>query len=263
MPHVLLVDYDLDLCESLAEVLEREGVRSAYVTSAQAALLRLVAEPRIQIVVTDLVMPELGGFEFLRKLLVMRNRQPLATIVMTGSPSLESAVTALRLSAVEFLLKPVEAHEVARAIRGAAAHLAKGAAHGGAKQAPTNYSGMLAELRRLQQERASTFPSSVMNETCWNMLLFLAVAEFEGRVVTAMEVYAASEASPPTSFRKLNDLDKAGLITRTVDAKDGRRVIVQLTRMGSRQIRTLVTGLPGHGGQAPEGNGAGERSEVA
>jgi len=56
-PMVLLIDDDVDLCESLVEGLLREGVRASFVTSAAAALMRLVTQPDIGIVVTDIMMP--------------------------------------------------------------------------------------------------------------------------------------------------------------------------------------------------------------
>jgi len=261
-PRVLLVDDDLDLCESLVEGLAREGVPAACVTSARAALLRLLVEPQIAIVVTDLVMPGISGLELLRKLSLMRSHRSLAAIVMTGSPSIESAVTALRLSAVEFLRKPVEAEELARAIRDAAARLEKEPRMEVPRQAPMSLSGMLAGLRRLQQERTAAFPASVLNETCWNMLLFLAAAELEGHVVTSVELYVSSGASPTTGFRRLDNLDAAGLITRVAAPEDGRRVIVQLTPKGSRQIESLITRMLGaHDLEAHEGTDAVERSE--
>jgi len=249
---VLLVDDDADLCASLAKGLAREGFRSFWVTSAKAALLQLAAAPEIDIVVTDLVMPGMGGLEFLRKLSANRDRRPLAVIVMTGSPSLEAAVTALRLSAIDFLQKPVEAHEVAIAVRHAIGHLEK--ASRTALPKSVHYPDMLAGLWRLQRKRASTLPASVLNETCWNMLLFLATAEVDGRVVTSTELYSIAGATLTTSFRKLEELAEAGLVSRTADPEDGRRVIVRLIPEASRKIRTLIAEVQGrHGFEVPEG----------
>lgn len=247
---VLLVDDDLDLCEALAEGLAREGIRAAYATSAQAALLRLTAAPEIDIVVTDLVMPQIGGLEFLRKLSITRSRWPFAAIVMTGSPSVESAVTALRLFAIDFLQKPVEAKEVANAVRSAADHLQKSVPTMLPRPSTVTLTSpdMLAGLLRLQEERKAVFPSSVLNETCWNMLLHLAAVELEGRILTSVELYSVPGATPTTSFRKLDDLVAAGLVSRTEDLEDRRRVTVRLTPKGSQQIRAIIERMLGHGG---------------
>ena len=242
-PKVLLVDDDIDLCEALAEGLSREGVSASYVTSASAALMRLVAQPEIGILVTDIMMPEMSGLELLRKLSITRRDRHLAVIVMTGAPSLETAVAALRLSAVEFLQKPVEVGEVASAVRAAAARLEVTPDQAPPGRTAASYPAMIDWLRHLQHEREGAFPPSVMNETCWNMLLHLADAELEQRPVLRTELYGASGASTATALRRLDDLTEAGLVARTFDSEDRRRAYVELTPAGSRQIRALIAGL--------------------
>ena len=245
-PKVLLVDDDVDLCESLVEGLLREGVHASFVTSAAAALMRLVTQPDIGIVVTDIMMPEMSGLELLRKLSISRRDPPLAAIVMTGAPSLETAVAALRLSAVEFLQKPVAVSEVASAVRAAdARRAAMRETTGEALPARTtsSYPEMIEWLRHVQHEREGMFPQAVMNETCWNMLLHLADAELEGRPVLRTELYSASGAATATALRRLDDLLEAGLAIRTFDPHDKRRAYVELTAQGSQQIRALVAGL--------------------
>lgn len=241
-PKVLLVDDDVDLCESLVEGLLREGVRASFVTSAAAALMRLVTQPDIGIVVTDIMMPEMSGLELLRKLSIARRDPPLAAIVMTGAPSLEMAVTALRLSAVELLQKPVAVSEVASAVRAAEARRAAMRA-ASPEKTTSSYPDIIEWLRHVQHEREGVFPATVMNETCWNMLLHLADAELEGRPVLRTELYGASGAANATAMRRLDDLLEAGLAIRTFDPHDKRRAYVELTAQGSQQIRAFVAGL--------------------
>lgn len=241
-PRVLLVDDDIDLCEALVEGLSREGVHASFVTSASAALTRLFAQPEIGIVVTDIVMPEMSGLELLRKLSITCRDRSLAAIIMTGAPSFETAVAALRLSAVEFLQKPVAVSEVANAVR--VADIRRAAMREAVPAKTTgSYPEMIEWLRHVQHEREGMFPPAVMNETCWNMLLHLADAELEGRPVLRTELYNASGAATATALRRLDDLLEAGLAIRTFDPEDKRRAYVELTEQGSKQIRTLVAGL--------------------
>ena len=241
-PKVLLVDDDIDLCESLVEGLIREGVRASFVSSAAAALMRLVAQPDIGIVVTDIIMPEMSGLELLRKLTISRRDPPLAAIVMTGAPSLETAVAALRLSAVEFLQKPVAVSEVASAVRAADARRAAMRA-AAPEKSTSSYPEMIEWLRHVQHEREGVLPTTVMNETCWNMLLHLADAELEGRPVLRTALYRASGATNPTAMRRLDDLLEVGLAIRKFDPQDKRRAYVELTAQGSQQIRALIASL--------------------
>ncbi|MBP0575478.1 response regulator, partial [Mycobacterium tuberculosis] len=73
--------------------------------------------PELQVVVTDLQMPRIDGIELLQKLSVRKRARPMAAIVLTGHASLDRAVGALRLKAVDFLQKPLSPEEVAHAIR--------------------------------------------------------------------------------------------------------------------------------------------------
>lgn len=101
---VLLVEDDSTLREVLARLLVREGHLVEAVGTAEEGL-RLLDEVPVDLVVTDIRLPGVGGLELLES--VRRSSPQLPVIVMSGAASLEDAVRAIKLGAVDFLEKPI------------------------------------------------------------------------------------------------------------------------------------------------------------
>jgi PAS domain S-box-containing protein len=78
---ILVVDDDLGVCQSLAELLRHQGCTAVIATSALDAL-GLAASQRFDLVVSDVVMPDMDGYDLYMEL---KERQPtLPVILMTG-----------------------------------------------------------------------------------------------------------------------------------------------------------------------------------
>jgi len=103
---VLVVDDEHSLRESCASLLRAEGF-SVTVCGRGDDARRLVRNRRFDIVLLDLYMSQVGGLELLETTLEA-NPDTLA-IIMTGNPSVESSVTALRSGAWDYLPKPFSA----------------------------------------------------------------------------------------------------------------------------------------------------------
>ncbi|MEK6606255.1 MAG: sigma-54 dependent transcriptional regulator [Myxococcota bacterium] len=115
---VLVVDDEPSLREFLSICLRRAGHEVETAASARAAIARLEADP-FDLIITDLRMEEdLGGLDVLRH---ARDRSPPAEVlVVTAYATPESAVTALKDGAYDYLTKPFRVddvlHGVARAL---------------------------------------------------------------------------------------------------------------------------------------------------
>ncbi|GMV97150.1 MAG: sigma-54-dependent Fis family transcriptional regulator [Phycisphaerae bacterium] len=108
-PRVLIVDDDSIIVESLCEFLSLEGYEPVGVNGFQAALAEL-DKRRFQLVITDINMPDSGGFELLR---VVRQRFPDVVVIMiTGYGTIESAVEAIKMGAYDYLTKPIIDEEI-------------------------------------------------------------------------------------------------------------------------------------------------------
>lgn len=114
--HVLLVDDETDIVEIMSQGLERLGYR-AVGTSDPADVLRAVETSAgdWDVIVTDQVMPVMGGLELIRKIKAL---QPgLLTILCTGYGEAIDEQSALKAGADAYVRKPVSAEALARCIR--------------------------------------------------------------------------------------------------------------------------------------------------
>src|SRR4030067_1172655 len=106
---ILVVDDEPSMCEFLSIMLGKEGYAVSHQTSANQALTELRQgsrdpEKRFDLVVTDLMMPEMSGLGLLK---VSQRIDPgIDFIVMTAFGSIDTAVEALKHGAHGLLTKP-------------------------------------------------------------------------------------------------------------------------------------------------------------
>ncbi|MEM1186376.1 MAG: sigma-54 dependent transcriptional regulator [Planctomycetota bacterium] len=117
---ILVVDDDPIISESLAAFLEEDGHATATAGSVGEALELLArAKDRWQVVISDVSMPGKGGLDLLRG--IRESHPSIAVVMLTGYGTIESAVEALRLGAVDYLTKPVMDEELRLALERAIA----------------------------------------------------------------------------------------------------------------------------------------------
>lgn len=102
---VLIVDDEKAMCELIDTALRMRGYETVSCQSAAAALQRL-AEGDFDVVLTDVKMPGTSGLELCQQIHVSRPDIPV--VVMTAFGSMETAVSAMRSGAYDFITKPVE-----------------------------------------------------------------------------------------------------------------------------------------------------------
>jgi FixJ family two-component response regulator len=113
---VAVVDDDVRIGRLLKAFLEGRGIECFPLTDA-AGLFRLLAEERIDAVVSDIVMPGLTGLELLRS--VRRIAPHVPVVLITGFPKMEFVREAMKEGAVDFLQKPVDLEELEKALQSA------------------------------------------------------------------------------------------------------------------------------------------------
>ena len=103
--NVLVVDDDIALCQLVTDGLGREGfeVRSA---SSPGEALGLIATSDFDAVLVDINMPQMNGLELSRR--VLDQRPDLPIVVITAFGSMETAISAIRTGAYDFVTKPFE-----------------------------------------------------------------------------------------------------------------------------------------------------------
>jgi DNA-binding NtrC family response regulator len=111
---VLVVDDDAAQREQLAGFLADLGLRVLAAADGQAALDQLSAAS-VDVVLTDVRMPRMGGEDLLR---AVRRRNPtVGVILVTAYGTIDSAVACLKAGAVDYLVKPLDLVRVEHAVR--------------------------------------------------------------------------------------------------------------------------------------------------
>ncbi len=111
---ILIVDNEPIVLDVLREVLASCGHEVSPVRSAQAALELLAREPH-DLVLCDIRMPGMDGFELLRA--IGKTHPGTDVVLMTGFGSLDEAVDAMAQGAADYLMKPLRPKEVQARIR--------------------------------------------------------------------------------------------------------------------------------------------------
>jgi nitrogen regulation protein NR(I) len=115
--HVLIVDDENNIRRVLAAMLKREGYEVTTAADGEQALSVLQKAP-ISVVVTDLVMPRVGGMELLKR--VVADWPDVPVIMITAHGSVDSAVAALKAGAFDYVTKPFDQEELKKVIEKAA-----------------------------------------------------------------------------------------------------------------------------------------------
>ncbi len=116
---VLFVDDDPEQCGLVELALSKAGFRVKTTTSAYEAL-SLVASAAFDIVVTDLDMAEMNGLDLCERIL---GTQPnMVVIVVAGRASMATAIEAMHVGALDFLVKPLDQELLTLAVARAVTH---------------------------------------------------------------------------------------------------------------------------------------------
>ncbi|HMJ11787.1 MAG TPA: EAL domain-containing protein [Polyangiaceae bacterium] len=123
-PRILLVDDEAWARRSLERVLASSGYRVHAVESGEAAL-QAINSTEYDVVLSDLSMPGLSGLELLRG--IRRQDLDLPVLLITGNPSVPTAMDAVEYGALRYLIKPVDPELLRRAVGSAVRlrHLAR------------------------------------------------------------------------------------------------------------------------------------------
>ena len=116
---LLIVDDELSVRDSLGKWFREEGYEIGTAESASDALTRM-AENKWDLALLDIKMRGTDGIELQRRLHEMD--PDLIVIIMTGYASVETAVTALKNGAYDYVSKPLDPDEIAHLVKNALAH---------------------------------------------------------------------------------------------------------------------------------------------
>ena len=111
--NILVVDDEASLCKFMEITLGKEGYQVTATQSPKKALQTLKGG-RYDLVIADLMMPEMSGLELLKETKQINRDQDF--IVMTAFGSMESAIAAMKLGATDYITKPFNIDQIKFAI---------------------------------------------------------------------------------------------------------------------------------------------------
>jgi DNA-binding NtrC family response regulator len=116
---VLVVDDDAAFCRFVSDGLGREGFEVRAVNSPELAFAA-IAEQDFDAAIVDVNMPQMNGLDLSRRILDQRPDVPI--IVATAFGSMDTAISAIRAGAYDFVTKPFEIEQLAVAVERACQH---------------------------------------------------------------------------------------------------------------------------------------------
>jgi response regulator RpfG family c-di-GMP phosphodiesterase len=106
---ILIVDDDEIVLSMMADYLEGRGVSTTLAPDGQEAL-KLLSKYRYDLILTDIMMPNMDGIELLR--LIHSGLPDQAVMIMTSSSEVTYSVEAMRLGAADYILKPLDMEDL-------------------------------------------------------------------------------------------------------------------------------------------------------
>ena len=114
---IMMVDDDPMMTDLIQTYLEDEGYTNFVATNNPLEALDLLRIEEPAVLLLDLMMPQMSGFELLEAIRGARKLRYTPVIVLTASTSSDSKLRALKLGATDFLSKPVDASELVLRVR--------------------------------------------------------------------------------------------------------------------------------------------------
>jgi DNA-binding NtrC family response regulator len=113
---ILVVDDEDDFTHLMEEILRKNNY-TAFVARSGADALQILKTSKFDLIILDLIMPELGGLHLLKRVNEQDPKPPV--IVLTGDPRVESVVEAMKLGAYDYLSKPMDWNKLEIAVKNA------------------------------------------------------------------------------------------------------------------------------------------------
>ncbi len=114
MKNILIIEDEKEIREGLAELLEGAGFSVESAENGQQGLEK-IGKKDFDVVVTDLIMPVVGGMEVLRE--TKRIKPHTCVILITAFATVDNAVEAMKSGASDYITKPFRIDEVQTKIR--------------------------------------------------------------------------------------------------------------------------------------------------
>jgi CheY-like chemotaxis protein len=254
---ILVVDDNLDEIAELCDAIDSLGHRVKGAESVRSALHVLEQDRSVKIVITDIRMDGLDGFDLLAELDARYGRsRPITKIVVSGHQEYDYALEAMRHGAIDIIKKPCSANTIKAVIRRAL--IQQGQNVTGLKGTdkwdedenlplPPGQDGKrLKLLKWLQKQRVlrgDLIECASFSDPAWDIFLDLCAARYSKQKASISSACAATDAPFSTALRYVNRLVDEKLAIRYDDPHDKRRNMLELSETGQERIEAYLAEL--------------------
>jgi len=147
--NILIVDDDYDMLELVQRQLQEQNFHS-YKAASVVEAINILKYNAVDLLITDLQMPGIGGMELIKY--VEEHFPKVPKLVITGYPSIDGALNAMKSGALDYLAKPFTAEELKNSIEKS---LPKKSLHPENKSPQSNkpviYAGIVGQSEKIEQ----------------------------------------------------------------------------------------------------------------
>ena len=222
---ILLADDDTELCGLLSEYFETEGFRVRMAHDGKAALDE-ARKPGLDLVVLDVMMPEMNGMDVLKEL---RKESRLPVIMLTARGDDMDRILGLELGADDYVPKPCNPRELLARIR-AVMRRAQGMADHGVLTVD--------DLELRQGSRMLLKEGQQVELTSTEFSILQTLLQHQGEVVSKRDLYVSALGREPVPHDRSVDMHVSNLRRKLGPDHDGNNRIETIRGIGY-QFRTL------------------------
>ncbi|GLB31739.1 DNA-binding response regulator [Lacrimispora amygdalina] len=178
--HILIIDDDRDLCTLIKECAAKEAINADYCQSGMAGLAML-EKKEYHLILLDVMMPGLDGFQTLEKI---RSKSNIPILMLTSKDDTTSKINGLRSGADDYLTKPFNMEElIARIISLIRRYTRFNGAGNGYR--PLIYEGLSIDF----DSRSVTTKNGTFDLPPKEFDVLLFCAKNQGRILTKQQIY--------------------------------------------------------------------------
>jgi len=221
---ILIADDDTELCGLLQEYFETEGFQVRLVYDGRAALDE-ARKPGLDLVVLDVMMPEMNGMDVLREL---RKESRLPVIMLTARGDDMDRILGLELGADDYVPKPCNPRELLARIRAVMRRAQSAADHGVLS---------VDDLELRQGSRTIHKSGQLVDLTSTEFSILQALLQHQGAVVSKRDLYISALGREPVPHDRSVDMHVSNLRRKLGPDHEGNNRIETIRGIGY-QYRT-------------------------
>lgn len=146
--NILIVDDDYDMLELVQRQLQEQHYHS-YKAASVVEAINILKYNAVDLLITDLQMPDIGGMELIKY--VEEHFPKVPKLVITGYPSVDGALNAIKSGALDYLVKPFTSEELKTSVEKFIPLLAQSSATTNLQNKSLVYAGIVGQSEKIEQ----------------------------------------------------------------------------------------------------------------